>query len=150
MVKNQNTKAAPAPKQQDKNKLVELGPDEKGTINISTIGKNKVQCDLTAKPNSESPVRYQMRWTFDFSNCTPEEIQEIAANYVKIRMQDFWRKQQNYADASWNGKTFDVKTEILERTRVTNKNPVARASKLIDTMSDEQKAELLKQLTAKA
>ncbi len=131
---------------QNKQEIKTLELDEKGTISISHVGERKVECNLTAKPDSKSPVRYQMKWSFDFSSCSPQEVEEIAANYLKIRQQDAWRKDADYNDATkYNDVTFDVK-EIMSRTRVNRSNPVAKAKKLLEAMSEDARAELLKQL----
>ncbi len=131
------------------NKTTELNvipTTEKGKIALTHKGNNVVECDLTVKPEFDSPVKYQMRWFFDFSECSREEIEEIAANYLKIRVQDNFRKVPVKERAFFNDKMFNVKLDLLNKTRVSNKNPLKRVQKLLEVLSLEEKQALLAQL----
>lgn len=115
---------------------------EKGRASIKHLGENHVEVYLTAKPSSDSPVKYQMRWLFNFSECSREELEEIAANYLKIRQQDAWRMQGDYENPEFAEKTFNVKQDILSKKRANAKDPVAKVKKQLANLSKEEKEQL--------
>lgn len=123
-----------------------LKHDDKGNISITIDKSNKniVNCALTAKPDNQSPVRYQMYWKFDFDGVSVDEIKEIAANYLKIRAQDAWRKDPNYKDDSYADKTFKV-MELINKQR-TRKSPAEKILTQVKKLSKAERDALLREL----
>lgn len=127
--------------------IKKLTKDDKATINMKVDGK-VVHVDHTVKTERDSPVRYQLHWALDFSNVKPEDILELAARTITIKLQADWRKSKNQLDEkSWDKVTFDVAGVLADSRRTVD--PLTKAANAVQKLSADEKAELLKLLQAK-
>lgn len=111
--------------------------------------KNRVVCVHTVKPDKDAPARYELKWTFDFSNVTPAELLGLAARTVLIAMQSTWRgaSDKERVDAkTWHDVTFKVR-DMLDNKRQAA-SPAAKVAKAAKTMDASELADTIKQLEA--
>lgn len=126
-----------------------LSSTDQATRSIKADGE-KVVCIHTVKPDRESPTRYELTWTFDFSNVSQEELLQLAGRTVLITQQAAWRalptdKERLDADKVDN-VTYSVR-DMLDAGR-RQADPKAKVVNAAAKMSDAERAELIKQLEA--
>lgn len=120
-----------------------LSKDDQATIETTAIDDKNVKVVHTVKPDKDSPVRYNLTWTFNFAGVLPRDILKLATRSLRIDMQRQWRESDDKLNESvWDNVTFNV-AEILAGTRERSTNKVAKAEKLLSELSAEQLAELL-------
>lgn len=120
-------------------------------VNALVIEGDIAKCTLTSKPENDSPIRYVQHWNFDFSDCSREELIKLATSTVKINLQSSWRKDQHYSDAEkWDNITINVKKDMIDAQKVrSTANPTQKILTVAKTMSEEDKAALIKLLQSK-
>ena len=99
------------------------------------VGKDKV---VLAK---------DLKQVLDFSNCTPEEMAELASKTVLISLQRIWRELDKETLAQEDGKTLDVHEFINRPTQRTAPDPVKQVLK--KEMTAEELQDLIAKLQAK-
>lgn len=109
------------------------------TVNVET---QTVRMFNVSK-NETTGQNYKVNWKFDFSNCTEQEILELAARSTVIAYRKNFRGVKEEEIESFADKTIDVK-EAISTKRTTGKSPVAKVKDLMKGMSPEDIAQLLK------
>jgi hypothetical protein len=89
--------------------------------------------------------RIQFEWHFDFTDVTREELMEIASRSLVITMRAPFKTLDNPTPEDWNGKRFGVRTWIDDEKRQPQ-DKVAKTRKLMESLTPEQKEQLLKDL----
>ena len=122
-----------------------LSSGEKATINYNVDAeKKRVVCNLSGKPDGDSPIRFQMNWTFDFSNCSEQQILELATDSIKIKQQSIWRSDREYDNAEkYDNVVFDVATMLNIQRKTKTRDVVGSTKKLFAQMTPEQIKEIL-------
>ena len=97
---------------------------------------------------SENDVAEHMAWTFDFEGTTPGQVRMIAMKQLVIMGATVYRNKKLSSEKrrAMVTKTWSVK-DMCEHSR-TKADPVKKAGKLVETMSQEQKDTLLRILQA--
>lgn len=107
----------------------------------------KVRIKHTVKPDKDSPVRYELNWTFDFFNVDPKELLTLATRSVVIMQQAEWRKSDKPLDeATWDNVTFKVRDMIDGKRRTAT--PVQKVKRAVAKLSLEDRQAMLAQLKA--
>lgn len=112
------------------------------------LADNTVKVSATVRPDGNTSDRYQMEFTLDFTNASPEEMFELASRSAIIAYQAQWRraKEAYRMDASKWERTIDVKAEILDAER-RSADPMAKMLTLMNKLSDDEKEAIRKALT---
>ena len=99
--------------------------------------------------NKPSRTSFELSWTFDFAGVSTEQLKELAAKGLVIAARPKFKKEKERAKLKeWDNKTFTVKEMLGKAKRKVDK--VTKAKVALSTLSDEEKAELLKMLKAGA
>ena len=124
--------------------VVKSGESVSRITNVNT--NTKIVRKFNVSKNDTTNKDYKVDWKFDFSKCTEEEILTWASQAVVIAYRKHFRKLPENEISKFADKTIDVHTEMVsERRTLTDAEKVQRA---MSNMSDEDKAELIAQLTA--
>lgn len=112
--------------------------------------KNTIVCVHTVKPASDSPVRYELNWAFDFSDVTPGEMLALAGRTVLITQQAAWRKLPTDKERLDTDKVDNVTYRVRDmldqkRSAADPKTKVIRAA---EKMSKSERAEMIAALEA--
>lgn len=116
---------------------------------MATIVKHTFNVSQNADAK-EQPVTV----TYDFSNVTTEQYQAIALKQLTVNIQGTMRSATHRKDkplkwsesvAVFNGKTVKV-AELLKNAR-NSLTPTDRAKKMVEKMTDAQRAALIAELT---
>lgn len=94
-----------------------LGADESAKTEMTVISDNIVKADYTFRLDGKSKDRYPITTEFDFSNCSRQELLELATASVRITTQ---AKLRAMGDGALNPNVYqkvDVKSDILDTTR---------------------------------
>jgi hypothetical protein len=122
-----------------------LGKEDAASTKLTIAGK-KVTATYTCRKDKDSPDRYAVESTLDFSNCSQDEILEMASRTVVIDLQRQWRTlaKSNLANATKPGTfgTIDVKRDVVEATRKAA-DPTTKVVSVLDKMSDAEREALL-------
>ena len=126
-----------------------LSSTDEATRSITPDADNhKVVCVHTVKPDANSPTRYELKWTFDFTDVTPAELLALAGRTVLITQQAAWRKlptDKERLDADKvDNVTYRVR-DMLDNKR-TAASPATRVVNAVAKMSPEERAALLAEL----
>ena len=118
---------------------------EKTTIAV----KHKTRCMDTPKAlkGEENPCK-EYNTTFDFSNCTEEEILNLASRTCIIAFRTKCKVNSITEEAfgTLANKTIDVHEELkAERRGLSN---AEKAEKALTSLSEEERADILKKLLA--
>lgn len=103
--------------------------------------------DHSWKKSNESP-RYQLRFSYDFSQCSEDEILRLATLWVNKDFQNRMRSQE------WGEKELKAQEEkpidVAEMYRETRRaaDPKSKAKKALSALSEEERKALLKELGA--
>lgn len=103
-----------------------------------------VKCTRTVKPDNYTHTRYVVEWTFDFTNVSTPELQELAVAKLVIDTQREWRGLPDAERTSdkWAKRRIAVR-EMLDRERSRGKtDPVASVARSLGKMSPEQLAQI--------
>ena len=128
-------------------KLKALTKDEQATISM-TANADTSTCVVshTVKESGDADIRYQLSWTFDFSNTSREDVLKLATRTICIKKQAEWRKAKDRMDGEkWDGVTFKV-DEVLAETR-KSADPVTRAKSALNKLSEAERMALLEEWT---
>ena len=107
---------------------------EQKTVQLGNVSKN----DTTGQ-------NYKVDWTFDFANCTDEEILDLAARSAVIAYRKHFRIVTEDKIDLFASRIVDVHDEVIASERV-KKSPTAQVKSLLEGLSDEQRAKLLEDL----
>ena len=107
---------------------------EAQTVRLYNVSKN----DTTDR-------NYKVDWTFDFSGCTQEEILDLAGRSAVIAYRKHFRNIPEESIPNYAERTISVKDEVLAQER-KGRSPTEKAKKILSTMSDEEKLQVLKEL----
>ena len=91
----------------------------------------------SAHPLLSDGERFQLEWSFDFSDCPPRLVQRAAAEYCLIAKRRQFVKVKSPKNGEWNGVTFFAADLIPE--------PQSKAAKVLKTLAaftPEQLAEM--------
>lgn len=107
---------------------------------------NTILAIRTVKPSATSDVKTRVEWTFNLDGVTHEELLELAARSLVIDAQRTWRNM-SAADRDANAvRDWDVRAMLdAARTR-TSADPVKKAAKLVEGMSDDERRAFLEML----
>lgn len=89
---------------------------------------------------------HAVRWTFDYSKCSPEQILELASRDSVIKARPEFKKVPVSEIEAWTDKRFDV-AAMLERQRTTQ-TPFQKVSGNVPLLSKADRAMLKEQLEA--
>ena len=109
----------------------------------TVVKENIVHTTLTCKESSDSVVRHVLHWGFDFEHVSRDALLKLAEQTIRIRMQNQWRQDSKREDAQkYDNVTFDV-NELLTVKRQNAVDPVQKAQKIIQGMSEDDKKAFL-------
>lgn len=123
--------------------IKKLTKDERAVRETVSSG-HVVSCTRTVKPDNEAAARYVVEWTFDFTNVSTPELQELAVSKLVIDTQREWRGLPDAERTSdkWAKRTIAVR-DMLDRERSRGKtDPVASVARSLGKMSPEQLAQI--------
>ena len=107
---------------------------ELDTVRLGNVSKN----DKTGQ-------NYKVDWTFDFSNCTQEEILDLAGRSAVIAYRKTFRNVEEDSIPDYAELTIDVHSEVIAQER-TKQSPTQKAKKLLEGMTPEQRQAILDEL----
>ena len=99
--------------------------------------------------NKKTGLNFKVDWTFDFSNCSIDEIYELAARSAVIAYRKHFRNVSKEAITNFATKTIDVHKEIMVSQRKTLSD-ADKLAQLLDKISPEEREAILKEHLAKA
>lgn len=109
---------------------------------------NKLVFMFNVSNNRKTGHNYKVQWDFDFSNCTQDEIYALAARSAVIAYRKNFRNVSESSIPNYAHKTIDVHKEIMAVERKTLSDS-EKVTNLLDQLSDEEKAAILSQYSAK-
>lgn len=117
------------------------------TVNrISSVdSENQTVRLFNVSKNEKTGMNYKVDWTFDFSNCSEVEILELAGRSVVIAYRKNFRTVDEGLIPEFAVKIIDVKEDIITSKRKA-KDPMKQAKSLLQGLTEEQRAALLKDL----
>lgn len=89
--------------------------------------------------------RISLTWSFNFAEVTRLELLELAARSLVITFRAPFKTLDNPQESDWDNVEFDVRKWIDDEKRKP-KDKVQVAKSLFESLTEEQKAELLKTL----
>lgn len=107
---------------------------EKQTVRLFNVSKN----DKTGQ-------NYKVNWTFDFSDCTEQEILDLAGRSAVIAYRKHFRGVGEDSIPEYAELTINVHTDVIASER-TKKSPTDQAKKLLQSMTKEQREAVLAEL----
>lgn len=110
---------------------------------VATIQHTSVHPTVAPK---DQGLRAQLTWHFDYTDVTREELVDIATRHLVIQKRTEF-KNLDAPGQEWDGKSFSVR-EYLDTERRKPKDRKSEALKAVANLSEEEKAELIQQLTA--
>ena len=125
----------------------------KNSINIenqTVVVKHKTRCKDTAQhvKGEENPCR-EFTTTFDFSECTPEEILNLATKSCTIAYRTKCKVNEITEDkfAELMKNPINVHTELKAERKGMSADE--KVEKIYETMTEQERADLIKKLTNK-
>ena len=122
-----------------------IGKDDTASTKITVAGKN-VTAVYTCRKDKDAADRYSVQSTLDFSNCSQDEILEMAARTIVIDLQRQWRTlaKNNLANATKAGTfaSINVKQDVVEAARKAT-DPAIKVVSALDKMSDAEREAVL-------
>ena len=122
---------------------VKVGESVARTKHIDTEAKT-VQLGNVSN-NKTTGQNYKVDWTFDFSNCSEEEILDLAGRSAVIAYRKHFKEVTEAEIELFESRIIDVHDEVVAKERV-KKSPVAQVKNLLEGLSDEQRKALLADL----
>lgn len=131
-------------------KLRSLTKDEQATISmVAEEATKRCVVSHTVKESKDDDIRYQLSWTFDFSNTSYDDVLKLATRTICIKKQAEWRKSKDRMDAAkWDNVTFMV-DEVLAETR-KSADPLTRAKSALNKLGAAERKALLEALMAES
>ncbi len=127
-----------------------LTSDEKTKLQRAiNVEAQTATCVHTVKAQKDDPYRLELTWVLNFTNCTPEQLLELAARSALIDAQRVWRADTTVNrenEELWDNRTLDVALAMNTTTRRAA-DPVARAERDVAKMTNEQRNAFIKKLT---
>jgi len=102
------------------------------TVQLGNVSKN----DTTGQ-------NYKVDWTFDFSECSQEEILDLAGRSAVIAYRKHFRGVSEENIPEYAQLVIDVKEDVIASERA-KKSPVDKVKTLLKGMTPEQLAQVLK------
>lgn len=132
-----------------------LGKDEKPLASLTVKGDDwstaRVEANYEVGNTAAIKKSHQAHSVLDFSGCSMEEILRLASRPVVIGLQRRWNtiagSDMSKATVPGLFATVDVKRDIVDASR-QSAPPAAKASKLVDKLSPQEKAALIEKLQA--
>jgi len=115
----------------NRTKDIRLDPVNGDTVQLGNVSKN----DKTGQ-------NYKVNWTFNFGNCTQEEILDLAARSAVIAYRKHFRGVDENSIPDYAELVIDVHTDVIASERV-KKSPTDQAKKILSAMSSEQREAFL-------
>jgi hypothetical protein len=116
-------------------------------LDVIDVEAKLARASFTVKPSKDSQSRYVLNWDLDFSGCTDEELILLASRQIKVDIASKWRGDPDRQEASkWDQIVIDVAEQL--RAKPAKQSTAVKVDKLIDKMSEAEKAELIAKLTA--
>lgn len=117
------------------------------TVNrISTVNAEDETVRLfNVSKNEKTGQNYKVDWTFDFTSCSEAEVLELAARSAVIAYRKNFRSVDAESIPTFANRVVNVKDDIIT-SRVSKKDPMKQAKSLLQGLSEEQRADLLKEL----
>ena len=111
---------------------------------------NTIVCVHTVKPSSDSPVRYELNWTFDFAGVTTAEMLALAGRTVLITQQAAWRKLPTDKERLDTDKVDNVTYKVRDMldAKRTAADPKTKITRAAAKMSKAERAEMIAALEA--
>jgi len=107
---------------------------EQQTVRLFNVSNNKV-----------TGQNYKVNWTFDFSNCTEEQILDLAGRSAVIAYRKHFKDAKETEIERFADLTIDVASEVIAQQRSKQSN-TDKAKNLLAKMSPEQRAAILLEL----
>ena len=107
---------------------------EGNRVTLFNVSKN----DVTGK-------NYKVKWTFDFSNVSKEDLLELASRAAVIAYRKHFRGVEKGEIPRYKELVVDVQKEVVERERKPA-NPVEKVKKLMEGLGEEEKRKVLEEL----
>lgn len=108
----------------------------------------KITCNVSKGVGENKVVLAEgLEHHLDFSNCTPEEMAEMASKTIVIKLQAIWRELPKDALEVEHGGVLDVHEFINRPSQRTAPDPVKAVLK--KDLSKEELADLIAKLQAK-
>lgn len=131
--------------------MKKLSSTDEATRSITpNADKNTIVCIHTVKPEKDSPVRYELNWTFDFSDVTASEMLALAGRTVLITQQAAWRKlptdKERLNEETVDNVTYRVR-DMLDQKR-SAADPKTKVIRAAEKMSKAERAEMIAALEA--
>ena len=122
-------------------KTVTQGTTFTGKSTIADAENQTVVCrHLSAHPSLDGQ-KFDVTWTFDFSECSEAEILAMAAEQCIIKERRVFVKDAKPAAKVWDGATFNAKDLVTKKL-----SGLDATFKRADALSDEEKASLIAML----
>lgn len=121
-------------------------PEGEPAAKATTIEGKVVDVTRTTRRNKDEP-RIAMTWKLDFSECSEEDIIELATRSAVIHFQGVFRKEQNPNPEEWNDRQFNVKTELCDAERKA-RGPKEVTAADIAKLSPERRKAIMEALLA--
>ena len=116
----------------------EIPRGEKVSRSTITLDGSTIKVVVTTKEDRETDRRVETTWSFDFSNCSDDEVLRLASKECVASAQRSWRAAKDRLNPEvWDERTFDVKREIVDAVRVRG-NPVVAARNYISKLSEAE------------
>lgn len=135
------------PKQPQVAALQPVGDDEEVKRSTTITGK-RAEDTFSFRLSAKGP-RYQKTVTFDFSDCTPEDILNMALRSARIDLQKLIRDlgPKGLEEATY--RQVNVKHDLLGRQRSTQDPKIAEVRGLMQDLGAEEVLRILNEARAK-
>lgn len=112
------------------------------TVNVSKSTVTKVH--VTQHGKGDKATYHKMKWTFDFSDLTNEQLLEVASRDAVIKARPAFRDIPDKKIPEWDDKVFNV-GEMLTRER-QKLPPLEKAKQAVSNLSEDEREALLEEL----
>lgn len=119
---------------------------EKRVVGTKIVGSDTVEVKHVTM-NKPSNTHYAMKWSFDFSNVSREDLMKLATRALVIDQRPKFKDEKDSKKLeTWDNRTFSVaKILAKERARVSAEEKATRA---VTALPESEQIALLKQLLA--
>lgn len=105
-----------------------------------------VHVTRTVRPNEDDPVRCVIRWAFDFSDVSDDELMTLATSQCVINAQRVWRASPTKMDDVWADRKWSVRQMIDAAGTREPVDPVTAANRALEKMSSAERAAFITSL----
>lgn len=115
-------------------KSILLNPETGDTVRLCNVSNN-----------AHTGQNYKVDWTFNFADCSPEEILDLAARSAVIAYRKHFKGVKESEIESFEVKVINVKKDVIAGERV-KKSPVAQVKSLLEGMGEDERKKVLADL----